>query len=243
MSEVEAGRELTGTPPSGAGTPRQPLSRRERFVAASIGVACAGAGGVAVFVSDNELGSAGLLIVGAVFLLMGTGAMVPTRLRVGDQEVHLERLAVQTLTRVMQQGDTVVQEQLVEAFEETLASSGVVPDAMEAVGAMLRRFERYSGSTDPREVYNSLLTSGWKPTTPAKSTYIRWVYAGNQRTVSLFQNSAALVAASVHLRDLAAGLPGAKPRAGRNEVDFYYGGDVSTVLDAAERIKQFADRP
>ena len=72
------------------------LSRVERVLCGLVGAALTIAGTVAVFATENEFGSVGLLVVGGTLLLMTLG-YAPTRLKVGDREVELERVAAGTL--------------------------------------------------------------------------------------------------------------------------------------------------
>jgi hypothetical protein len=211
----------------------------ERAIAGFIGCVAAAAGALAVFRTDNELGSGALLLAAAAFLVMATFGLVPVRFKVGDKEMEVGRAALHTLDKVLREADPATQETAIDAFEDELAARGITRESDDAVEAMLRRFERYSGSTNPRTVHDSLKASGWLPFTPAKSTYIRWVYNGKSRTVSLFQNSGALVAASVHLRDFAKDLPGATAGP-KQEMVFAYAGDPATAIDAADAIRRFA---
>lgn len=132
------------------------------------------------------------------------------------------------------------QENVIETLEANLARDGIRRTPDDAVAAMLGRFERYSGSDLPRQLHDELLIAGWTPSTPAKSTYIRWTYAGSEHQVSLFQNSAQLVVASNRLVDVVA-LPGAEHRLPKNEVAFNYSARVGDALMAAETIRRFAD--
>jgi hypothetical protein len=106
---------------------------------------------------------------------------------------------------------------------------------------MLGRFERYSGSELPRRIHDEMTAAGWQPSTPQKSTYIRWSYAGKHQQVSMFQNSAQLVAASNRLVDLVVALPGADHRTSKNEVVFNYSNGVEPALTAADVVRRFAD--
>lgn len=218
----------------------QGLSRVERVLCGLLGAALTITGTVAVFETDNEFGSVGLLVVGGTLLLMALG-YAPTRLKVGDREVELERVAAGTLVRAFREGDTDTRETIREAFDEELADRGISVDQVEAVRAMIRRFENFTGSTAPSEVHATLLSRGWQPSTPPKSTYVRWVYSGSKRTVSIYQNSTYLVAAAVPLRELAKDFPGAEVRTPKNEVNFLYVSGPAAALDAADRIRSFAD--
>jgi hypothetical protein len=55
-----------------------------------LGLIGLGAGGVAVFVTHVEAGPVALLIIGLVFLLIGMGGRMPTRIKVGDNEAAWE---------------------------------------------------------------------------------------------------------------------------------------------------------
>jgi hypothetical protein len=212
----------------------------ERVTAGLIGFVVTAAGVAAVFQTENELGSGALLLAGAAFLVMATFGLVPVRFKVGDKEMEVGRAALKTLDKVLREADPAVQEAAIDTFEEELAASGVKREPADAVAAMLSRFERYAGSRNPRTVYDALLDSGWQPFTPGKSTYIRWVYYGKTRTVSLFQNSGTLVAASVQLRDFAKKLDGATVGP-KEEVVLAYAGDPAAAVDGADAIRQFAD--
>lgn len=49
----------------------EPLGRVERGIALAVGIAAGGGGGYAVFVSSNQAGTAILLVLSAIFLLIG----------------------------------------------------------------------------------------------------------------------------------------------------------------------------
>lgn len=212
----------------------------ERAIAGSIGVVSAAAVVAAVFQTENEVGSGALVLVGAAFLVMATFGLVPIRFKVGDKEMEVGRAALKTLDKVLRQADPQTQEDALETFEEELAARGVQREPGDAVEAMLSRFERYSGSHNPRTVHDALLSSGWKPFTPGKSTYIRWVYNG-KRTVSLFQNSGTLVAASVQIKDYAKTLAGVSVVGPKEDAVFAYAADPTPAIDAADAIRRYAD--
>jgi hypothetical protein len=65
------------------------LSPLERCIASLIGLAGVGAGGAGVFLSDNQAGTTAILLLGAVFLLMGVqGTAI---IKAGKDSVELER--------------------------------------------------------------------------------------------------------------------------------------------------------
>jgi hypothetical protein len=225
-------------PPDRQGRSR-PLSSAERAAAAVVGVVAVGSGAVATFLTENELGTLGLLVVGGSFLLIAVTTALPTRLNVGGNSVVLER-TYDVIQRAINAGGPQVQEQLQDALEVEASARGIqLGDA--AVEGVLQRFVNYSGSDEPREIASAMRQMGWHPILPPKHNYIRWVYDGRQRSVSIYQNSGALVTASAVLRDLAGRLPGAVPRSDRNEVMFGYLGSVEEALNAADAIRRFAN--
>lgn len=213
----------------------------QRVVAGSIGTAAAVGGAFAVFETTNELGTAALFIVAGAFLICATFGVVPTRFKVGDNEVSVGRAALHTLEQIVSEADLPTQEKVIDSLEANLARDGITRTTDDAVAAMLNRFVRYSGSESSRLIHDELIASGWKPSTPSKSTYIRWTYAGKQQQASLFQNSGQLVVASNRLVDAVRDLPGADLRLPKNEVVFSYGGDADAALAAAEAVRQFVD--
>lgn len=124
---------------------------------------------------------------------------------------------------------------------ESRARGGIARTPKNAVASMLGRFERYSGSHLAPRIHKGMLAAGWTPSTPAKSTYIRWTYLGARHRVSLYQNSAQLVAASNQLIDVVVGLPGADHRMPKNEVVFDYSSGVEHALAAADAVQQYAN--
>src|SRR5689334_18234966 len=95
-----------------------PVARMERIVAGAFGVAASVAGTFAVFRTTNELGTAALFLVAGAFLLCATFGVVPTRFKVGDNEVTVGRAALQTLEQLVSEGDLPTQEKAIEAMEE-----------------------------------------------------------------------------------------------------------------------------
>ncbi len=180
------------------------------------------------------------MLAGAAFLIMATFGLVPVRFKVGDKEMEVGRAALRTLDKVFREADPATQEAVIDTFEGELAEGGVKREPGDAVDAMLGRFVRYSGSSNPRTIHDALLATGWQPFTPGKSTYIRWVYNGKARAVSLFQNSGTLVASTVQLRDFAKTLTGATVGP-KDEAVFAYAGDPTQAIDACDEIRRYAD--
>lgn len=104
-----------------------------------------------------------------------------------------------------------------------------------AVVAMLTRFERYNPS-DPSatDVASLLLSCGYKPLLPPSATsdspYIRWVYAGSSKTVTLYQNSVAISSYAQDQSTVAANLKGGTEK--KSGWYFY----LTLGLDALEAV-------
>jgi hypothetical protein len=64
-------------------------------VAGLVGLA---SGGAAVFVTDNEAGSVALLTVGVLFSFFGLAGLLPTRLKLGDNEIEWQQQVGDVLT-------------------------------------------------------------------------------------------------------------------------------------------------
>lgn len=195
----------------------------------------------ATYFTDNELGTAALLLVAGVFLMCATFAIVPTRLRIGDNEVSVGRAAMNTLERIVSEADSPTQERTLETFEEELAVRGVQRTTNEAVASMLDRFIRYSGSELPRILHDALLDAGWVPSTPSKSTYIRWTFSGKEHVVNVYQNSAQIVIAANRLVDVVLGMPGVVHRTTKNEVVVSYASGVDDAMAVIDAVQRYAD--
>lgn len=72
-------------------TPTEPLGRVERGVALAVGIAAGGGGGYAVFASSNQAGTAILLVLSAIFLLIGIQGTSLIRFSSGSNTFELER--------------------------------------------------------------------------------------------------------------------------------------------------------
>ena len=68
------------------------LRRWERPAAGAAGSVLAGAGVVAVFVSENQAGSATLIVIGGLFLLMAVSGRTIESVRIGDWEFTMSEL-------------------------------------------------------------------------------------------------------------------------------------------------------
>lgn len=72
-------------------TPSDPLSGLERAFAYGVGIVAGGAGGYAVFERSNQLGSAVLLVIGAVFILIGVQGTRVISFTTGSNTVEWDR--------------------------------------------------------------------------------------------------------------------------------------------------------
>jgi len=219
--------------PDATATPTQ------RVLAGLTGLLASAAGIWAVFATENEVGTGALLLGGAVFLAMAIFGLVPVRFKVGDKEVIVAQAALRTLAKVAEASDPATREAIVDTMTEELEARGIRRDTVEAVETMLGRFERYSGSSNARVIHDALLDSGWRPTVPAKSTYIRWVYSG-KKTISLFQNSGSLAVASVQAKEAARELEGVSFNA-KGDALFAYADDTTRALDAIDALRAYAN--
>jgi hypothetical protein len=82
------------------------LSTPMRITAFVLGIAGLGAGGVAVFITHLEAGPVGLMAVGLIFMIIALGGVLPTRLKVGENEAtwEVERKAVETFVARVAEG-------------------------------------------------------------------------------------------------------------------------------------------
>jgi hypothetical protein len=129
----------------------KPLSTGERTLAVLLGAAITGAGVAAIFVKNNGPGALALIVVGAVFLLVGITGVIVTSLKVGGNEVVLER--VREAQAAFAQGDSKRATAIVqELASPTSPSMTLVPEALER--------SRYEKSV--MDVLGSSLPSDWR---------------------------------------------------------------------------------
>lgn len=87
----------------------RPAMRREsvsidtwiRWVCGVLGLAGAVAGTYAIFVTEVEAGPVALILFGALFLLVGLGGTMPSRLKIGDNEAEWQREVGQIVAEVV----------------------------------------------------------------------------------------------------------------------------------------------
>jgi hypothetical protein len=145
MTESENAPPATKGPLTG-----KPLSVGERSLAIVLGAAVMGAGITAIFVKNNGTGALALILVGAVFLLVGVTGVIVTSLKVGDNEVVLER--VRQAQAAFAQGDTKTANAIVQELASPTSSNvTLVPEALDR--------SRYEQSV--LNVVSSNLPQGW----------------------------------------------------------------------------------
>lgn len=124
------------------------------------------------------------------------------------------------------------------------------PDGLANAGIeeMLGRFETFDAATAARRIYEEMITVGWEPFLPqprggkekSEAAYIRLVYRGTARRVSLYLNSAVLTSSGTRERDFVSQLPGAEPQ--RDDVVLHHSdGRHERALEAVKRLRQWAD--
>ncbi|MBG6068914.1 hypothetical protein [Micromonospora ureilytica] len=88
-NEQEAEMPPHAEPPGD--NPPDPMIAWERIAAGVAGLAAGGAGGAAVFITDNQAGSAALALVGAAFLFVAVQGTPLIRIGAGSNSLELER--------------------------------------------------------------------------------------------------------------------------------------------------------
>lgn len=116
----------------------EPLGRAERAIAVAVGLAAGGGGGYAVFVSSNQAGTAILLILATIFLLVGIQGTSLIRFSTGTNTVELERRkrVERALKEAAQEPDLERAEGIVEGIAIAQPS---LPSLPEAQGLLYQR--------------------------------------------------------------------------------------------------------
>jgi hypothetical protein len=162
-----------------------PLNKIERSGAASLGILAAVAGSWAVFATDNQAGSAVLILVGAAFCLMGLQGTPLIRFGSGDNSLELERrrkrrqveIAVRTVGSTQEleaivEGASILDPGLVDtlAWQASIYETRVML-AVKSMGAFVSRQDFDVTGVD--------LTISWNPDGSAGSP-IRWRFASGK---------------------------------------------------------------
>jgi hypothetical protein len=141
--------------------------------------------------------------------------------------------------------------------EDELGGSEPTTVDDDAVEAIYQRFEAFDSSTPAREVGERLVALGYTPHAPrhragsqTKAAYLRWLYKGSGRTVTLFMNTGAIVSDRDSDRAFMKALPGADVRGAKERVHFYFQDEtgpqqqlIDQALAAAKALRDDADKP
>ncbi len=231
MPEKPAGQHAAPVHDSSHG-----LGRIERLVAAAIGTLAATAGAIAVFISQNGIGATALLGIGTLFLLASIFALVPTRLRVGEQEVEFQRAAAGTVRRLLIEAEPEVKEEVRQTLDEKTVKAQDRHNSHEDV---LERLTRGESASCAPELYAELTHRGWQPHPAPARNYFRWIYSGRRGSATVYQDSRRLVIAAKALRPFAATLPDTSFNA-KGEVLMPYT-DLQQALHSLERMREHVD--
>ncbi|OBB73655.1 hypothetical protein [Mycobacterium sp. 852014-52144_SCH5372336] len=91
----------------------------ERAVALLIGLAAVGGGAVAVFTSDNQAGTAGLLVIALAFLVIGTQGTPLVKLSSGEQTLELTKRRIRR--ELTEQAENAPTAEAANAYEDAAA--------------------------------------------------------------------------------------------------------------------------
>lgn len=118
------------------------LTVRDRVSAGLVGVTLGVAGTFAVFNTDNELGSAGLLVGGATFGLLATTGYPLRRVGLGDAEAEFDlRVGRKLRTAATSSQDEGTRLRALDWIEDSIQREEPLPPAVRAAAAA-RDFER-----------------------------------------------------------------------------------------------------
>lgn len=89
------------------------LTRTARWTAGGLGSILTGAGGTATFITENQVGTGALLLIGTLFLIAAISGRLPTRVQVGDNSVDYGA-ATDVLNKVAQDAPPEVAKDVIE---------------------------------------------------------------------------------------------------------------------------------
>lgn len=112
--QPESGDSLRRRKPSPSG-----ISPMLRSACWAIGLVFGGLGTYAVFATENQVGTGALLILSALFLIVGITGKVPQRLQVGENSVEWPQEVVDAVTTAIEEGPPEVAEKVISAIAET----------------------------------------------------------------------------------------------------------------------------
>lgn len=179
--------DLSGDAGARASWSQTPLSGRERGLSAAVGALAAGGGTAAVFLTNNEVGSAALLAVGVYFLVTAILARFP-RLIIGGNEIDpgtLREVKEQSDAAKEQSDDAKVNS---EDAQDGLADTRKRVAALEAAVANLsgdsqRAGERESPAVQPQSPPEAPQLDERLVDLAQQYNEVRWTMpSGNERT-------------------------------------------------------------
>jgi len=130
----------------------------------------------------------------------------------------------------------------------TLPTGNGVATTSTDVEQILKRFEAFESTTVARQVHDALVEQGWEAHAPAsrngdssKASYVRMLYRGTEREVSLFLNTVALVSARAKAKEVAASLEGAELHADESVYLYHDHGKLDQAIAAADALRRWAN--
>ena len=130
----------------------EPLVKWERICALTVGTICGGAGGYAVFEKSNQAGTAMLLILAAIFLLIGVQGTPLIRFGSNSGSVELERRRRRKVQQALEQANEENNTEKAEGIVE-----GVKIVAPDLVPRSLDTYRQYED-----DVANAISKMGYK---------------------------------------------------------------------------------
>jgi hypothetical protein len=148
VADVDEDNDLAS---AGDSEPSEPLVTWERVCALTVGAICGGAGGYAVFERSNQAGTAMLLILAAIFLLIGVQGTPLIRFGSTSGSVELERRRRRKVQQALDQANKEANTEKAEGIVEGVKL--VAPDLLPKPFAIYLEYEE--------RVANALLKMGY----------------------------------------------------------------------------------
>jgi len=123
MIGMAFGEPVTARPADNPARLAIPLTPRQRRFSGFAGGAALLAGGAAVFLTENELGSVALLTVGILFAFFALAGLLPTRLKLGDNEIEWQERVGEALREAVDEAPPESRAALIRTITELSASA------------------------------------------------------------------------------------------------------------------------
>jgi hypothetical protein len=170
----------------------------ERWIAGLIGLGAAGAGGVSVFMSDNQAGSTALLVFGAIFMLLavqGTAIRRATRESVELERRSAVRKVVNEARERIDAGEPDVAQAYIEGAADTdpaVATDAAIRDVaadayVQRVGQAISRVVNASASYEvslSRDYADARIRDRRDPNGPVIEVYCKHLQLPRARAIS-----------------------------------------------------------